>query len=128
MLAPFTQSIEDIQGKLVLALPEGRTALLDAIYMAVNRMRDARHNKKALLIISDGGDNRSRYTDGEIKDVVKEADVQLYAIGIYDINPPTPEELYGPNLLNEITESTGGRAFPIYDVNELGDVATKIGI
>jgi len=128
LLADFTKSVEEIQGQMVYTVPKGRTALLDAIYLGISKMRQAEHSKKALLIISDGGDNRSRYTDGEIKDVVKEADVQLYAIGIYDLNPPTPEESYGPNLLNEITETTGGRAFPIYDVNELADVATKIGI
>ncbi len=128
LLADFTKSVEEIQGQMVYTVPKGRTALLDAIYLGISKMRQAEHSKKALLIISDGGDNRSRYTDGEIKNVVREADVQLYAIGIYDLNPPTPEESYGPNLLSEITETTGGRAFPIYDVNELADVATKIGI
>jgi Ca-activated chloride channel family protein len=128
VLADFTRSVDDIQGQMVYAVPKGRTALLDAIYLGISKMRQAEHSKKALLIISDGGDNRSRYTDGEIKSLVREADVQLYAIGIYDLNPPTQEELYGPNLLGEITEVTGGRAFPIYDVNELADVATKIGI
>jgi Ca-activated chloride channel family protein len=128
LLADFTKSVEEIQGQLVYTVPKGRTALLDAIYLGISKMRSAEHSKKALLIISDGGDNRSRYTDGEIKNVVREADVQLYAIGIYDFTPPTLEEQYGPSLLTEITEVTGGRAFPIYDVNELADVATKIGI
>lgn len=128
VLAEFTQSIEDIQGKLILALPEGRTALLDAIYMAVNRMRDARHNKKALLIISDGGDNRSRYTESEIRSLVKEADVQIYAIGVFDLFPSTPEEKNGPAMLASITDVTGGRTFTISSPNDLADVATKIGI
>jgi Ca-activated chloride channel family protein len=128
VLAQFTQSIEDIQGKLILALPEGRTALLDAIYMAVNRMRDARHNKKALLIISDGGDNRSRYTEAEIRSLVKEADVQIYAIGVFDLFPATPEEKNGPSMLANITDVTGGRTFTINSPNDLADVATKIGI
>lgn len=128
LLADFTKSVEQIQGQMVYTIPKGRTALLDAIYLGIGKMRQAEHSKKALLIISDGGDNRSRYTDGEIKNVVREADVQLYAIGIYDLNPPTLEEQGGPRLLNEITEVTGGRSFPIYDVNELADVATKIGI
>jgi Ca-activated chloride channel family protein len=128
VLAQFTQSIEDIQGKLVLALPQGRTALLDAIYLAVNRMRDARHNKKALLIISDGGDNRSRYTESEIKSLVREADVQIYAIGVFDLFPATPEEKSGPGMLANITDVTGGRTFTINSPNDLADVATKIGI
>ena len=128
ILSDFTNSIEDIQGKLVYAMPKGRTSLLDAIYMGMDKMHEAKHNKKALLIISDGGDNRSRYTDSEIKSLVKEADVEIYAIGIYDNLNSTPEETRGPYLLNEITESTGGRTFPINDVSELGDVATKIGV
>jgi Ca-activated chloride channel family protein len=128
LLADFTKSIEDIQGKLVYTIPKGRTALLDAVYLGVNKMRDAEHSKKALLIISDGGDNRSRYTDSEIKSMVKEADVQIYAIGVFDPNPATPEEQRGPSMLSEITDVTGGRTFTISNPNELADVATKIGI
>ncbi len=80
----FTSSVDDIQGKLVFTVPRRRTALLDAIYMGVSKMRQAKYPKKALLIISDGGDNHSRYTEDEIKALVKEADVMVYAIGIYD--------------------------------------------
>jgi Ca-activated chloride channel family protein len=128
LISDFTRSIEDIQGRLIFTMPRGRTALLDAIYLGMNKMRDAQNSKKALLIISDGGDNHSRYTDGEIKSMVKEADVQLYAIGIFETAPPTPEEVRGPHLLREITELTGGRTFVIDNPNELADVATKIGI
>ena len=128
LLVDFTNSIEDIQGKLVYTMPKGRTALLDAIYMGMNKMKQATHSKKALLVISDGGDNRSRYTDSEIRSMVKEADVQIYSIGIFDNSPATTEERYGPYLLNEICEVTGGRLFRIDDPNELSDVATKIGI
>jgi len=128
LLADFTSSVEDIQSKVVFTIPQGRTALLDAIYMGINKMRDAHNAKKALLVISDGGDNRSRYTDSEIKSMVKEADVQMYAIGIYDHNFATTEEANGPALLTEITEVTGGRTFTIDNPNDLSDVATKIGI
>jgi Ca-activated chloride channel family protein len=127
-VADFTSSIEDIQGKLVYTVPKGRTALLDAIYLGISKMRQAKYTKKALLIISDGGDNHSRYTEGEIKSLVKEADVLIYAIGIYDHYFPTEEERLGPALLSEITEVTGGRAFTIDNPNDLADVATKIGI
>ena len=127
-ISDFTQSVEDIQGKLVYTIPKGRTALLDAIYLGVSKMRQAKYPKKALLIISDGGDNHSRYTEGEIKNLVKEADVLIYAIGIYDRNFPTEEERLGPQLLSDVTELTGGRAFTIDNPNDLADVATKIGI
>ncbi len=128
LLESFTQSVEDIQNRLVFTIPKGRTALLDAVYLGLNKMHQARHQKKALLIISDGGDNSSRYTENEIKDLVKEADVQIYAIGIFDLSPRTPEEQLGPTLLSQITDVTGGRTFTIDNPNELADVATKIGI
>ncbi len=128
VLADFTNSIEDIQEKLTLLQPKDRTSLLDAIYLGMNKMRQAKYERKALLIISDGGDNHSRYTENEIKSMVREADVQIYAIGIYDPNPAMPEEIAGPALLSEISDWTGGRTFPIDNVNELADVATKIGV
>jgi Ca-activated chloride channel family protein len=128
LLADFTKSIEEIQGKLVYTVPHGTTALLDAVYMGVSKMKDARNTKKALLIISDGGDNHSRYTEGEIRSMVREADVQIYAIGVFSLNPIMPEEVAGPGLLRDVAEVTGGRMFTINSPNELADVATKIGI
>jgi len=127
-VSDFTSSVDEIQSKLVFAVPKHRTALLDAIYMGVSKMRQAKYAKKALLIISDGGDNHSRYTENEIKSVVKEADVMIYAIGIYDRYASATEERLGPQLLSEITELTGGRAFTIDNPNDLADVATKIGV
>ncbi len=127
-VSDFTNSVDEIQNKLVFAVPRKRTALLDAIYMGVSKMRQAKYPKKALLIISDGGDNHSRYTENEIRSVVKEADVMVYAIGIYDRYASAVEERLGPQLLSDITELSGGRAFTIDNPNDLGDVATKIGI
>ncbi len=128
VVADFTSSVEDIQGKMVYTLAKGKTALLDAIYLGLAKMREAKHSKKALLIVSDGGDNNSRYTEAEIRALVREADVMIYGIGIYEVAPPTDEERLGPGLLTDITEMTGGRAFTITNPNELADVATKIGI
>jgi Ca-activated chloride channel family protein len=127
-VSDFTSSVDDLQNRLVYAVPRKRTALLDAIYMGVSKMRQAKYPKKALLIISDGGDNHSRYTEGEIKALVKEADVMVYAIGIYDRYFPTAEERLGPALLSDIAELTGGRAFTVDNPNDLADVATKVGI
>ena len=127
-VSDFTSSVDEIQNKLIYAVPRKRTALLDAIYMGVHKMRQAKYPKKALLIISDGGDNHSRYTEGEIKAMVKEADVMVYAIGIYDRYFQSEEERLGPGLLSEIAELTGGRAFTIENPNDLADVATKIGV
>ena len=124
----FTQSVEDIAERLPYTVPKGRTALLDAIYLGLHKMHAAKYEKKALLIISDGGDNHSRYSESEIKNLVKESDVQIYSIGIYDRYFQSEEERLGPQLLSDISEITGGRAFSIENPNDLTDVAAKIGI
>src|SRR5262249_2845908 len=105
----FTTSQEDILNKLIYVVPKGRTALLDAIYLGISEMQHARCSRKALLIISDGGDNYSRYTLKELKSQIKEADTMIYAIGVFDHYLNTIEEIYGPALLSEISELTGGR-------------------
>jgi Ca-activated chloride channel family protein len=128
MVVDFTNSVEEIHSKLLYTAPQKRTALLDAIYMGMSKMRQAKYPKKALLIISDGGDNHSRYTENEIKAMVREADVMVYAIGIYDRYFQSDEERLGPALLGEVTQLTGGRAFTVENPNDLADVATKIGI
>jgi Ca-activated chloride channel homolog len=127
-ISDFTSSVEDVQARLLYTFPKGRTALLDAIYLGISKMRQARYSKKALLIISDGGDNHSRYTEGEIKSLVKEADVMLYGVGIYDHYFATAEELAGPALLRDITEITGGRTFTIDNPNDLPAAARAVGI
>jgi Ca-activated chloride channel family protein len=131
LTSAFTNSIEDLQSRMMLTAPKGRTALLDAIYLGLSQMRGARNGKRALLILSDGGDNHSRYNESDIKRLVKEADTQLYAIGIFDplgYRNRTPEELNGPSLLGEVTEMTGGRVFAVENLNELPDIASKIGM
>jgi len=127
----FTTNIEDLQTRMMFTQSRGQTALLDAIYLGLSQMRGAHHARRALLVISDGGDNHSRYHERDIKDFLKEADCQLYAIGIYDpidIRTRTPEELNGPSLLSEMTEMTGGHVFPVGNLGELPDIAAKIGI
>jgi len=131
LTSAFTNSIEDLQSRMMLTAPKGRTALLDAIYLGLSQMRGARNAKRSLLILSDGGDNHSRYNESDIKRLVKEADTQLYAIGIFDplgYRNRSPEELSGPSLLSEITEMTGGRVFAVEKLDELPDIATKIGM
>ena len=128
LMTDFTGSIEAVQQNMLYMVPKGRTALLDSIYLGVAKMRQARYRRKALLVISDGGDNRSRYTEGEIRAIVREADVQIYSIGIFDVNPRTNEEVFGPALLNDISEVTGGRMYPVNSPSDLSDVATKIGL
>jgi Ca-activated chloride channel homolog len=127
----FTNSVDELQNRMMFTASKGRTALLDAIYLGLSQMRGAHNGKRALLIISDGGDNHSRYNESDVKNYLKEADCQLYAIGIFDpigIRSRTPEELEGPSLLTEMTEMTGGRVFPVVNLGELPDIAAKIGM
>jgi Ca-activated chloride channel homolog len=125
--ADFTDQVEDIQAKLVYAVPKGKTSLLDAIYLGISKMRQAKYSRKALLIISDGGDNHSRYTESEIVSQVKEADVMIYGIGLYDRRFPTPEEFMGPELLRKVSEVTGGCSFTIDNPNDLAQVTKGVG-
>ena len=126
LIEDFTSSIEDIQARLATVEAGHRTALLDAIYYGIAKMKDAHHERKALLVVSDGGDNRSRYTEGEVRAEVREADVEIYSIGIFDPYAPTPEERTGPQLLDDISSATGGRLFRVDDVDEMSDIAEKI--
>jgi Ca-activated chloride channel homolog len=126
LIEDFTNSVEDIQARLATVRSGHRTALLDAIYYGVAKMKDARHERKALLVVSDGGDNRSRYTEGEVRSQVRESDVEIYSIGIFDPYAATPEERAGPMLLNELCEETGGRMFRVDDLSEMSDIAEKI--
>ena len=125
----FTSSVEELQNGMMFTTAKGQTALLDGVYLGLSQMRGARNSRRALLIISDGGDNHSRYNESDIREFVKESDCQLYSIGVFDANDMgrTLEEQYGPTLLSEIAEISGGRVFPIASLNDLPDIAAKIG-
>jgi len=131
LVVPFTRSTEDIQNRLTFTQAKGRTALLDGIYMALQELRKGKNPRRALLVISDGGDNSSRYTETEVRNLLREADAQLYAMGIFEpigSRGRSAEELGGPGLLSELAAMTGGRHFPVENLNDLPDIAAKIGI
>lgn len=129
LVSPFTSSVDDLQNRLLYVGAHGLTALYDGVYLGLSEMRGAHNARKALLIISDGGDNHSRYSENEIRKFVRESDVQIYAIGIFEPGGgPTPEERAGPSLLEDLTQMTGGREFTVGNLNELPDIATKISM
>lgn len=127
MAVDFTSRSEDIQNELVTALPKGRTSLLDAIYLGLRKMREARYARKALLVISDGGDNHSRYSERDVKSAFRESDVTFYSIGTFDRAARTEEELLGPELLRDMADSTGGIAFTLSDENDMPKATHNIG-
>jgi Ca-activated chloride channel family protein len=129
LASPFTPSVEELQDRLMYSSAHGQTALFDGIYLGLSQMKGAQNPKKALLIISDGGDNHSRYSETDVHKYLKEADVQLYAIGIFDQGEyKTVEEKEGPELLTDMTELTGGRTFTVANLSDLPDVASKISM
>jgi Ca-activated chloride channel family protein len=123
----FTNRPEEIENALLAAQSKGRTSLLDAIYMGIHKMKDARYSRRALLINSDGGDNHSRYSDRDVKSAVREADIMIYAVGTYDRYANTQEELLGPELLQNVAGVTGGQAYTLSNVAELPEVTRAIG-
>lgn len=124
----FTDSTIEIEKELVFSQAKGRTSLLDAIDLGLRKMKDARYGKRALLVISDGGDNHSRVGEKQIKGLARESDVMIYSIGLFDRYVPTPQEMLGPTLLSEVTEPTGGRAYTLDNPNEMPAVARHIGV
>ena len=126
LMVPLTSDTGTIETQLIFTRSRGSTALIDAIYLALHEMRRSKKNKKALLVISDGGDNHSRYTTTELKNVVRESDVLIYAVGVFG-GGRSSEEAGGPWLLTKIAESTGGQLFQANPA-ELPDIAQKVGL
>jgi|ERR1700733_8875583 len=130
LTVPLTSDADEVYDRIAHAKPFGRTSLLDAIHMAMGEMKHAQNMRKALIIVSDGGDNRSRHTEREIKSEMLESDLQVYAMGIFDPED-TPrhslEEQNGPRLLNELADESGGREYPVTSLNDLPSISARIG-
>jgi Ca-activated chloride channel homolog len=129
LAVPFTPDADAIFRRILHNKPWGRTSLLDAIFMSLVEMKHARYTRKAIIILSDGGDNSSHYTERQIRNALLESDSQVYAIGIFDPNPARrqpAEERGGPQLLDELAEETGGRLYPIANLDDLADTSARI--
>lgn len=120
VLSDVTQSINGIETELGLVQPGGSTALLDAVYLGISKLRNAKYLRRALVMISDGADNSSRYKFREIKSIIAESDVMLYAVGIFDSTPfKSFEEAMGSRWLSAMTDVTGGHTLTIQSVKQL---------
>jgi Ca-activated chloride channel homolog len=131
LIVPFTPDSEEIYSRVAATKPEGRTSLLDAIEVGLKQMKKARHTRKALVIVSDGGDNWSRHSAREIRSDLMESDVQLYAMGIFDpdLSKKSPlENRNGPALLEQLAGETGGRHYPVANLNDLPGISATIGL
>jgi Ca-activated chloride channel family protein len=130
LTVPFTPDSDEIYRRIAGTKPSGRTSLLDAIGVALKHMKKARHARKAIVIISDGGDNWSWHTARQIRGSLIESDVQLYAMGIFDphLSSRSPvENRNGPSLLDELAGQTGGRQYPVGNLDDLPAISAKIG-
>ncbi|MBI2821044.1 MAG: VWA domain-containing protein [Acidobacteria bacterium] len=105
LVQDFTGQSEDVRNRMSFVRAKGRTALYDAIYAGLQKLSEAHNDKKALIVITDGEDNSSRYTFSDVKEFAKESDAQIYAIG------EKGNQGYGRALINELVSLTGGRAF-----------------
>jgi Ca-activated chloride channel family protein len=123
----FTHDPEEIQSRLLFVSPKGRTSLLDAIYMGIDKMRQAKCERRALVIISDGGDNRSRYSEHDVKTLVKEGDALVYSIGVFDRAFQSMEERMWPELLSGMSDATGATSYVLDNPNDLPQIAGRIG-
>jgi len=128
IVVPFTSEPNDIYSRIRRTRPFGRTSLLDAILLGLQQMKHARYSRKALVIVSDGGDNWSRHSRHEVTDALLESDSQLYAMGIYDSDPHglSTEERNGPGLLDDLSERSGGRHFPVESLDDLPSISQRI--
>jgi Ca-activated chloride channel homolog len=129
LLASFSSG-DAVLNKLSFAEAEGQTALIDAAYLGLEKMREGRYDRRVLLLISDGQDNSSRYSHGELRKLLKESDVQIYCLGIGEEGALTggPLDRQGQELLQELAQSTGGLAFFPRTWAELEDAITRIAL
>ncbi|OLC94882.1 MAG: hypothetical protein AUH86_13370 [Acidobacteria bacterium 13_1_40CM_4_58_4] len=111
----FTTDINKLRDRLALRPAKGATALYDAVYLGLAKVRAGQNPKKALLLITDGEDNHSRYSLGDIREFVRESDVQIYIIDL------------GRSFVSELAEMTGGHSYR-GSVDDLEDICTKIAL
>jgi len=129
LAVPWVSDEAFIEKNAGIAEPNGRTSLLDAVHLALAQTKLAQNPRRAVLILSDGGDNHSRYREREIAGALEEADVQMYAVDMEEspyLTPRSDEELEGPSLLERLCERAGGRYFHAQNSRELASVADRI--
>jgi Ca-activated chloride channel homolog len=122
LAVPLSRDAANIDYQIMMTKSKGMTALFDAVYLATNEIRKSQLVKKALILISDGGENHSRYTLPELQNALRETDALLYAIG------PRPDDVHGDNdgrLLKHLAELTGGRLIELGGVG-LAELAQKV--
>jgi Ca-activated chloride channel homolog len=131
LLADFCDGA-GLQRRLNIVATQGETALYDAVLLGVEKVRQGRHRRHALLVISDGQDNASQYTLKQLRQRLKESDVQLYCVGVgrpgLSEKAEQRDKMRGQMILNEIAQLTGGRAFFVSSASELEEAVTRVAL
>jgi Ca-activated chloride channel family protein len=129
LLLDRTRNGEAVLDKLQLVQPKDNTALYDAVYLGTEKVTTGAHQKRALIIISDGQDNNSRYTFSDVRRELKESDVSVYAIGILGGGDASSSEgVTGQSYLEELAGVTGGRAFFPQTNIEMDEIFERIAL
>jgi Ca-activated chloride channel homolog len=129
LLMDRTRDGNAVLDKLTFVQTRSNTALYDACYLGVERVQRGTHSKRALLLISDGQDNNSRYTFGELRRVLKESDVTLYAVGILGgTDAGSQLGMEGQSTLDELAGVSGGKAFYPRSAAEMDDIFEQIAL
>jgi Ca-activated chloride channel family protein len=123
----FTSDFTQIQNSLLFTHPDGSTSLLDGVYLGLEKLKQAHNPRKALIVVSDGGDNNSRYSIRELSSLAVESDAQIFSICL-SFDPRTTEEVRGPVLLDNISEMTGGLRFMTTDASQMAKAMARIGV
>jgi Ca-activated chloride channel family protein len=124
----FTTDISRLQSHMIFTPAKGLTPLYDAVYLGLETMKSAKNKRKALLLITDGEDNHSRYSFWDIKEFVKEQDVQIFIIGIVNPDGELDHNPYGRSIIEELAQISGGRSFFPDSADELEDICNKIAL
>lgn len=131
LLAEFCDG-DGLQRRLSVVGAQGETALYDAVYLGTEKVQQGRHRKRALLVISDGQDNASRYTLDQLRQRLKESDIQLYCVGVGrpGLNDKAEQRqvMRGQMILDEISRLTGGRAFFVNSASDLAEATTRVAL
>ena len=122
----FTSSARTLEDALVATPLGGMTALLDALSLAIAKMQDAKYSRRAIVVISDGGDNHSRETVPHLVRMVEESDLIIYSVGIYDESFQSMEEIWGPELLRKLSNRSGGALFDARDGRDISEAVRDI--
>jgi Ca-activated chloride channel family protein len=125
LIENFTNSADDIRARLATVQTGKRTALSDSVNYALDKMKNAHYEKRALLVVSDGGDNASKLSENEVRTRARKSDVEIYAMGIFDPYAATPDERTRPQFLADLSESTGGRLIRVDEIDQIGHLAEQ---